>query len=254
MSRMHGSKDMWLAALRDDGPAFLDAATAADPAATVPSRPEWTVADLIHHLGSVYRFVHALVGRGVTGKPDRSLGSFLDEARPDDLVGWWREQYEATLGTLEGADPDLPAWNWAPQAKTAAFWQRRAALDTAVHRWDAQMASGRAEPVETKLAADGVTEVLDTWLPAGRRVGPTDVTGVVGLDAPDVGYVWHVRLRGEGVALLDTDTILDPDDFDTRTLATGPASDLMLALHGRVGLDVLEITGDERLLEAVRVG
>lgn len=254
MSRMHGSRDIWLAALRDDGPAFLDAAMAADPTIAVPSRPEWTVADLIHHLGSVYRFVHDLVPRGVTGKPERSLSSYADEPRPDDLVGWWREQYESALGTLEAVDPDLPAWNWAPQAKKAEFWQRRAAHDTAVHRWDAQMAVGRAEPVEAKLAADGVAEVLDTWLPAGRRVGPTDLTGVLALDAPDVGYVWHVRLRGEGFALLDTDTILDPDGFQTHTVATGPASDLMLALHGRVGLDVLDITGDERLLEAVRVG
>nr|BFE67524.1 hypothetical protein GCM10020092_008250 [Actinoplanes digitatis] len=39
------------------------------------------------------------------------------------------------------------------------------AHEISVHRWDAEAAAGRATPIETKLAADGVNEVLDTWLP-----------------------------------------------------------------------------------------
>ena len=31
------------------------------------------------------------------------------------------------------------------------------------------MAVGLSEPIEAKLAADGVTEVIDTWLPAGEQ-------------------------------------------------------------------------------------
>ena len=33
----------------------------------------------------------------------------------------------------------------------------------------------------------------------------------------------------------------------------GPASDLMLALHGRIGIDVLDVTGEEQLIQAIRV-
>jgi hypothetical protein len=155
----------------------------------------------------------------------------------------------------------MPAWNWAPQSKRVSFWQRRMAHETAVHRWDAQMATGQAEPIETKLAADGVAEVLDTWLPAGRRLFPPSgdsagllPTGMVALHATDIEHVWHVRLRGEGIALLDTETILDHDDPPARAVAAGSSSDLMLALYGRVGLDVLDISGDESLLMSMRVG
>jgi hypothetical protein len=148
----------------------------------------------------------------------------------------------------------MPAWNWAPQAKKVAFWQRRMAHETAIHRWDAQMAAvGLTEPLEAKLAADVVSEVLDTLLPAGRGRRPADRLGMVALSATDLEQTWHVRLRESGgVALLDTDTLLDDDDLHERVVAAGTASDLALALWGRVGFDVLAITGEEDLLECLR--
>jgi uncharacterized protein (TIGR03083 family) len=170
------------------------------------------------------------------------------------VLGWFAEEFAALVDMLEAIDPDLPAWNWAPQSKKAIFWYRRMAHETAVHRWDAQMAVGRGEPVETLLAADGVTEVLDTLLPAGRRQGPTDRTGVVQLVATDVDEQWLVRLRGAGIALLDTATLLDTDDPHARVLARGTASDLLLALWGRVPFDILDVTGDATLLESLRTG
>src|SRR5262249_25582221 len=127
--------------------------------------------------------------------------------------------------------------------------------ETAVHRWDAQFATVRAEPVEAKLATDGIAEVLDTFLPSGHGRGPTDLRGVVGLVATDAEHEWYIRLRGaNGLALLDTNTLLDNVARDERALARGPASDLLLALWGRIEFDVLEVGGDVRLLEALRTG
>jgi hypothetical protein len=116
------------------------------------------------------------------------------------------------------------------------------------------MAVAAGEPIEAKFAADGVSEVLDTWLPAGRRITSQPWHGVVQLVATDAGQEWFLRLRGEGVALLDTDTILDSDDPHARVHASGTASDLLLALWGRIGFDVLDVTGDTTLLEGLRTG
>jgi hypothetical protein len=121
-----------------------------------------------------------------------------------------------------------------------------------VHRWDAETAAGRATPIEGKLAVDGVSEVLDTWLPAGRRKGPSDLHGVVHLTATDTASEWFVRLRGAGVALLDTGTILDSDDHHPRAEASGTASDLQLTLMGRLQPDLLVVTGDPRLVLALQ--
>ena len=253
MSRFHGDKDLWLAAMRADGPAFRVAAADVEPGAAVPSRPQWTMTDLVHHLGSTYRWAREHAGRGVTSEPERPLSAFLDEPMPADVLTWWDDQFAAIMATLDALDVDTPAWNWAPQAKKASFWHRRLALETAVNRWDAQMTTGVAEPIEAKLASDGVSEVLDTFLPAGHRAVTTRPSGLVALQATDVDHTWHVRLRGDGVALLDTDTLLDDSELPARAVAAGPASDLMLALHGRIGVDVLDVTGDEQLIQAVRV-
>src|SRR2546421_807602 len=196
--RAHGNKEFWLAALRADGPLFRAAVAEAAPDTPVPSCPEWTVGQLTGHLASGYGFVTDHVGRGVTTAPQgRSTEAVAASVAEFD------ERFAALVSLLDALDPEMPAWNWAPQPKRVSYWHRRMAHETALHRWDAQMAVGLAEPVEAKLAADGVTEVLDTMLPGGRRKGPLDRTGMVALQAVDVEQVWHVRVRGEGIALLD---------------------------------------------------
>jgi uncharacterized protein (TIGR03083 family) len=253
MGKPHFNKEFWVAGLRADGAAFR-AAVNQDGilGAPVPSCPGWTVEDLVRHLAGSYQWVARHVSRGAIdhpGQPDHG-GAPTGPA----VLAWWDEHYAKLLKVLDWIDPTLPAWNWAPQTKKAEFWHRRMAHETAVHRWDAQMAVGLSEPIEAKLAADGITEVLDTWLPAGRRRGPLDRHGVVALRATDVAEVWNVRLRGEGVALLDTDTLLDHDHHNERATAIGTASDLLLALYGRVAFDVLDVVGDESLLAALRTG
>jgi uncharacterized protein (TIGR03083 family) len=253
MTRLHGTKEFWLAGLRAEATAFASAAAEAPPDAPVPSCPEWTTTDLVHHLGSVYEWTRAVLIRGGTQRPDpREHPQGVPTG--EEGLAWWRGRYADLMATLTATDPDAPAWNWAPQSKTASFWDRRTAHETAVHRWDMQIAVAVAEPIEAKLAADGVTEVLDSWLPAGRRRSTDHAHGVVQLAASDAAQEWLIRLRGEGVALLDTDTILDTDEPHARVHALGTASDLMLALYGRVGFDMLELTGDASLLEALRTG
>jgi uncharacterized protein (TIGR03083 family) len=254
MARSGFTKSMWLEALTAEGLAFRAAVDEADLAAPVPSCPGWTVTNLVHHTGSIYRYVTAHVVRAVTTDPEKRLLAFMEEPPAKDLLAWWDEAFGRLSETLEVIEDDMPAWNWAPQAKRAVFWDRRMAHETAIHRWDAQMAIGRGEPIEARLAADGVAEVLDTWLPAGRRRTPAAATGLAALDATDIEQSWVIRLRGEGIALLDTDTIFDDDEHRPTVTASGPASDLDLALWGRVGLDVLDVAGDENTLEALRVG
>jgi uncharacterized protein (TIGR03083 family) len=258
--RPHANKELWLAGMRADAPAmrsaFERAASMPDGlSAPVPSCPGWTILDLVQHLATSYRDVRSHVSRGVTSRPeghDRPAADTL--ATGAAAIQWWADEYEQLLRLLEGLDPHLPAWHWAPRTKEAGFWHRRMAHETAVHRWDAQTAVGQVEPIGARLAADGVAEVLDTLLPAGRQRGPADRSGVVHLVATDVDQEWFVRLRGAGVALLDTGTWLDHDDHQARVTARGTASDLVLALYGRVPFDLLDVTGEVPLLESVRTG
>lgn len=252
MSRLHGTKDFWIGVLRAEGPAFAAAITEAPPETPVLSCPGWTVTDLARHLGGVYHWVHSFAGSGATTPPERRR----PVEPPTDVapLEFWRQGYDKLMQLFDGLDPEAPAWNWAPQPKRAGFWPRRMAHETAVHRWDAQLAVAAGEPIEAKLAADGISEVLDTWLPAGRRKTTGQWHGVVHLSASDAAQDWYLRLRGEGVALLDTATILDHDERRARVEVTGTASDLLLALWGRISFDTLGVSGDRTLLDGLRVG
>ncbi|MEV1143263.1 maleylpyruvate isomerase family mycothiol-dependent enzyme [Micromonospora sp. NPDC049799] len=253
MSRLHVTKDFWIGALRAEGPTFAAAVAEAPPETPVLSCPGWTVTDLTLHLAGIYRWVHSFAGSPVaTAPPARSQRPELEAGTT--ALQTWQQSYDQLMTLLDALDPEAPAWNWAPQPKKAGFWPRRMAHETAVHRWDAQLAIAAGEPIEAKLAADGVSEVLDTWLPAGRRLNHGPWHGVVQLTATDAGQDWFLRLRGEGVALLDTATIFDHDDHHARAQVAGTASDLLLALWGRVSFDTLDVTGERALLGGLRTG
>ena len=143
--RVTGTRELWLASLAHDGTAFRDAARSADLDAHVPSCPDWALADLVAHLGTVYAYVCSHVSRGVTDPPPVRLAEFPSSAPAGPAVLDWFDERFAELGTvLENLDGDLPAWNWGPRPKVASFWQRRMAHETAVHRWDAQFAVSTA--------------------------------------------------------------------------------------------------------------
>ncbi|HEV7825342.1 MAG TPA: maleylpyruvate isomerase family mycothiol-dependent enzyme [Mycobacteriales bacterium] len=243
-------KDFFLDAVRRDGETFLAAARGADLTAPVPPCPKWTVWDLVRHLGVVYHWQRTHFVRGETSEPAHERTTAPEG---EAVYDWFAAQHAAVLDALAGLDPDTPAWNWSVQPETGAFWHRRMAQETAVHRWDAQSAATLPQPIEARLAADGVGEVLEVFLPGGRRMGPEDADGVVRLVATDTGDEWAVRVRGTELAVLDTDTLLDAGP-GAQSAAAGTASDLLLALWGRVQFDVLQVEGDLRLLSALRTG
>jgi mycothiol maleylpyruvate isomerase-like protein len=234
-------KDFWLASLRHDGTLLAAAASADALGSPVPGRP-LTVGGLLGALGAEYRWVSGHVVRGVT---DRPAGSLPEPPDGVAVLDWWAAAYRELLAVLDTLDPDLPAWNWAPQPKRAAFWHRRLAHLTALDRWDVQLATGTPEPLEGKAASDGVTELLDTVLPAKLADRTHEPAGVVRLVAADTGYEWLVRLRPRGLALLD---VAGPGRAPVHAVAAGTASDLWLALTGRIGFTVVDCSGDERLL------
>ena len=124
MIRTPGNKEFWLGALRTEGAAFRVAVVDADPDTPVPSCPEWTVADLVSHLGKAYQYIGEVVSRGAVDPPERRLRDQPGPPAGADLIAWWDERYQRLLSLLDGLDPELPAWNRAPQRKRVGFWQR----------------------------------------------------------------------------------------------------------------------------------
>jgi uncharacterized protein (TIGR03083 family) len=253
MSESRLAPEFYLEALRREGAAFRTTVSPDVLASPVPSCPDWNLEQLVGHLGAVFRRGAGHLSRGTAAKPQSDV--WEQPPAGEAVIAWWEDSLRQLVAEVESVDPAAPAWNWSIQEPVARFWFRRMAIETAIHRWDAELAAaaGYTEPIEPELAADGVAEALDTWLSSGRRVGPTDLRGVVNLIATDADAHWAVRLRGEGFSVLDTDTVFDEAPH-AQTAVSGSASDLLLAIWGRVPFSVLTVEGNPELPRALLVG
>jgi uncharacterized protein (TIGR03083 family) len=235
----------YLGAIRDNATALVDAAESAGLDSHVPSCPDWSVADLLEHIGYVHRWAAANLDRSPSDPRigSRDLGFTAPE--PDALPSWVREGASDLVDKLGAQPPDTPAWTWLPPP-TNGFWRRRQAHETAVHRVDAQLAAGTVAPIDGPLAADGI----DEWLSLVPNLPWVEekITGAgetIHLHCTDVDGEWLVRLEPMGLELERTHAKGD-------VAARGTAFDLLSWLMGRGPVGPLEVFGDAALLERWR--
>lgn len=229
-----------LASLRADADLLLATAGRALDR-PVPTCPGWTCERLAGHVGRVYRWTAVWVATGHSGEVERAPAG-------DPVVAWARAGLDELVVVLEAADPDARVATWAG-AQPGDFWPRRMAVETAVHRFDAQAAVGETTPVGTALAVEGIDELFDVLLPQRgtgdlARGGETLHLHATDPDLGDAGE-WLVTL---GVDALAVEHAHAKGDVAVR----GTASDLLLLLTNRVGLDRFQVFGDESLLHRWR--
>jgi len=225
--------------------AFREAVAAADDlAARVPGCPDWSLRDLVAHLGAVQRFWAVVVAAGPADAPP-SAEAIGDQTPHGDLVEWLAESTRLLLAALRAADPELGCWAWwaasgAPM--TVAAVARHQVQEAAVHAYDAQETIGKPEPLPASVAVDGVPEFLEvglgsmgTWPHRPARIAMSAVEGPT----------WVLDLTPSGAR---TDPAAGGEPLVT---LRGPASDLVLACYGRIPLDRLLVDGDRATAEAL---
>src|SRR6202044_1362579 len=77
-----------------------------------------------------------------------------------DLLSWFRAGHAALVETLSGADPAVQCATFMPAPSPLAFWARRQAHETAIHRADAESADGTVPQYPPGFAADGIDELI----------------------------------------------------------------------------------------------
>ncbi len=229
-------------ALTSDGAALLAAVSAA-PRAQVAACPGWDNAELAAHMGRLWHYV----SRQVSAVETVTGGGRPPEGK--DVVLWAREGLNALLAALASADPQAASWNWSrSEPQKAAFWFRRMAQETAVHRWDAEAAAGDPSPIPGWLAADGIEEFATMWLPTRRAEANEDVIGTAHIHASDPvdgqPSEWFIVLGFRGAV----NTRHEHQKGDA--VVRGTASDILLRLWGRPSS--VEEFGDLTVLAALR--
>ena len=238
-------------ALRREGEWLADAAERAGLDATVPPCAPWQVKDLLRHTG----YVHRWAARHITECPDQIIDGPSEEeilsGGADDagLLAWFRDGHAALAQTLATADPAVACATFMPAPSPLAFWARRQAHETAIHRADADSAAGATPEYEADFAADGIDELIMGF---GRRrkyqPGSTADGTRLRVLATDTGDAWLVEAHeGRLQPRRDADGLQEAG-----CTVSGPASGLYLYLWNRADAARAGVTvaGDPGLLSA----
>jgi uncharacterized protein (TIGR03083 family) len=238
--------------LDQEGRSLADAAEDAGLDAEVPACPGWQVRDLVRHIGSVHRWAAAFVAEGLSSyRPEQEPPTGLDGTA---LLSWFREGHRGLVDTLSSAAPDVACWHFMPAPSPLAFWARRQAHETAVHRVDAQAARGGGlGPVPVGFAVDGIDEILCGFHARARSRVRTDRPRVLRVratgagDEPGDDAVWTVRLSAEPPVTERGGPAGTGAGAETAADAeiSGPAAELYLALWNRLPLP--RFSGDAAL-------
>jgi uncharacterized protein (TIGR03083 family) len=153
--------------------------------------------------------------------------------------------------TLTDADPGVRCWSFLPAPSPLAFWGRRQAHETAIHRVDAEQAAGEPSAFPADFAADGVDELLMGFF--GRdAAGPTPGQCALAVEAADVGRQWRIWLTPDQAEVAGVERGGGPAECTV----TGPAAALYPLLWNRAGTAGagLAVSGDAGMVSAWRAG
>jgi len=223
--------DEHIARLERYGALLASAAASAGWDAPVPAT-EWDVRSLVTHVGGVHRWAADVV-RTQSATLDTEAGAAVGTGPSDDeLLAWFVDGHGALVETLRAAPADLDCGTFLPAPSPLAFWARRQAHETAIHRADAQAAaaivndSARNQSTilhDCELAQDGIAEMLHGF--AARRNNAIARPATVAL-RPSDGDAWLLTFGGERI-------VAEPSDADADAAVSGTSSAIYLWLWNR---------------------
>jgi uncharacterized protein (TIGR03083 family) len=229
-------------ALTREGERLADAASTSDLDASIPPCPDWTVRDAVRHTGEVHRWAAAIVAEARTSADADPLTFPPD----DELLPWFAAGHAALVATLAAAPAALECFTFLPAPSPLAFWARRQAHETAIHRADVETASGGVTPFDPDFATDGIDELLTGFASRKRRSGiPIDAPVALALHSTDTDRHWRVSLAPAGITVTAGSNHAD-------CTVRAAASELYLLVWNRRRVDGLDVAGDETVVDQWR--
>ncbi|MDH6198472.1 uncharacterized protein (TIGR03083 family) [Mycobacterium frederiksbergense] len=236
------------AALLDQTRAFGELVASSDPAAPVPTCPDWTLKQLFRHVGRGNRWAAQIISeRRVSPLDPHEVHEGRPPDDPDAAIDWFNTGAELILKAVDQVGTDARVWTMLGP-KPAGWWIRRRLHEMVVHRADAALAVGADFDLPVDLAADGVSEWLELACAfATKRHGePLALGASMHLHATDDG----LGPTGEWTVAHEEDGLEWSHSHGKGSVALrGPARNLLLALtRRRTAADLgLEVFGDTEI-------
>ena len=238
--------------LMDERATAFQAAVAAAPSldVAVPTCPEWTLVDLVHHLVEGRHRWAATVAAGPADAPAVVSAPATPRER-EGVPAWFAASVRELADALRAAGPDRGCWTWwdtSQSPRTSGAVARHQLQQLAVHTYDAQVAAGAPQPLPREVALDGVDEFLTTCC-ATTAPWPHK-PAVVDYHAAE-GRAWRVWLSADGArtARLPHDAAAGKGRETADVTAWGTAHELVLFFYGRIPTESLRSEGDRGIFD-----
>jgi uncharacterized protein (TIGR03083 family) len=244
------SADRWYDEITGSTAMLAQLTDGTDLTRPVPTCPEWTLRQLITHVGRAHRWATAIVTtRSPVPIPFREVPDGKLPENPREHAGWLRTGAAGVVDAVRTAG-DEQVWTH-PGPGPARYWARRMAHETAVHRADGQIALGQRPQIDPVTAADGIDEWLGFLAEPDQGEGRPALAGLHGkvlhmhvTDEEVAAGEWMIRPAANGLTV-------EPGHGKGDVALRGPASDLLLLLLRRIppGDPAVEVLGDAAVLD-----
>jgi uncharacterized protein (TIGR03083 family) len=228
----------YLNSIEADRRTLVGIAAEVDLGLAIPGCPDWTFKDLLDHVSGATRWMSKCVSEGLAAQ-ERILPP-APEGR-DELLAWFNQSIDELLTVLSGTPPDDLVWTPIRGALGSVWWRRKAALEVAIHRTDAEQALGAGPgAIHPRLALDGIDEYAEEFLPLMLHAvaEPPPVTAVL-LSPDDINDSRTLSLIRAGD---------DTDPGEPHVEITAPAYELLLWMWNRLPDGALSVRGDDAVV------
>ncbi|KAA0111341.1 maleylpyruvate isomerase family mycothiol-dependent enzyme [Mycolicibacterium sp. P1-5] len=223
-------------ALIAENAAFADLLRDADLSIPVPTCPEWTLEQLMRHVGRGDRWCgHIVAEQSMDFIDPRTVEGGKPPAGRDNEIAWLQAGPRQLIDAVAATGAETEVWTFLGP-RPAQWWIRRRLHEVVVHRADAAIALGVDYIVEPALAADAITEWLERIEIQADDEGPAGGDRPLGdeqsihLHATDSGLgeagEWTILGRRDGIAV-------EQGHGKATVALRGPARDLLLAVVRR---------------------
>jgi len=140
---------------------LAESAATAGPDAAVPTTPEWTITDLVEHVGQTQHWVAEIIERRITDPTQLPTEMAVLPTDPREWQAWLSESAQRVASACSDDALDAPVWNAAGDERTGTeFWMTSVLNESVVHGFDATNAAHQPPDIDADIAAVLVTNHL----------------------------------------------------------------------------------------------
>jgi uncharacterized protein (TIGR03083 family) len=225
---------------------LAESAAAAGPDAAVPTTPEWTITDLVGHVGQTQHWVAEIIERRITDPAQLPTEMAAPPVGPREWQAWLSQSAQRVASACSDDALDAPVFNAAGDKRSGTrFWMSSVLSEAVVHGFDAATAAGRPADIDAGIAAALISNHLAMLTSPAWEMqrsesahairGTGQILQWLATDTADDAGAWFVERRPDGAAW-------QPGTRQADVTVTGPARSLLLTMTRRLPLTDREAT------------